>query len=234
MEKAPIDKKSFFFAKGRDFWIPFLYFILIVSLPFTYYLELAIKYKTIFFILDPMQETNISEISLIGTAIVSSFGLISFRKFGWFLFVIPIALLIHNILYFIQNLNNNNIASFLHTVFVLYAILLFLQRDIFFSYLYRNWRGVRYAKRYLVNIKVQVQDTEVKTINISTGGMLLDWSNCNAKIHQIIDISFELNGEKFECKAEIVNKLNEKIGIAFKGIDKEKMKKLKEGIKATI
>lgn len=177
---------------------------------------------------------NLSEISLISTGIFLAFVLLLLRKFSWFFFIASISLLVYNIMYFSKNLNDNNIISFIHTKLILIMIMYLMQRDIFYPFFLRSWEGFRNARRYLLEIPVEIDGLELNTINISLGGMLLDWCDCDISKGEQVSVSFNINENYFEFKGEIINIYKECVGIAFKELSEEEIKKLKNSIKSLL
>ncbi|MCB1193279.1 MAG: PilZ domain-containing protein [Leptospiraceae bacterium] len=217
----------------RKYWVPFVFGILILFLPVTYYYSISLKYEESFFLpIKVLKRINISDISLLFTALFSGIGLLMLKKWGWYLFIIPISLLVHNAIYFSKYPNAYNVYSLIHTSLLLLAIMVFLQRDIFLPYIKRNWHGFRREERYLIETVVKINEADRMTENISSGGMLVSWLNCEIPKNQEVSLSFELGGELFVCKGGIVAVQEENVNIAFRNIDKKTQKRLKKCLRS--
>lgn len=217
-----------------------LFFALVIlMMPFTNYIGLAYKYQQPpIYVHEIFSRMNISEYVFLFSAFFSGLGLLLIKRWGWWLFVSASGVfLARNLFTFIAHPEyfDRGIHAVggpvVHTLFVFFALVYFLRRDIFMPYLSVHRSGWRFYKRYGIQVPVQIDENRYETENISQGGVFVLCNDCHQPLSSGVRVRFEIAGEDFEFDGGVASRLPEHgIGIAFRNADKRDASRLKRAL----
>lgn len=193
---------------------------------------MSMKYNTPFYLpTDVIVKLNNAEVIFLIIAFLAGLGLLMIKRWGWYLFVFSsITLFVYNGYFFIKYPQTFSRGPLLHTTIILFAFLYFLQKDIILPYIDRKRKGFRHFRRYPITIPIKVNEEIRDSINISIGGMMVYWSKPKFELNEKVSLDFELGDDKFAYNAGIAVIQEDRVGIAFRGLEKQDMQRLKKAI----
>ncbi len=194
--------------------------LLIISLSVINYAGLSFKYgipmhwiHQIYFM------ASVKEILFLILSIISGFGLLVVHRWGWYAFLISsVFFLIHNAYYMLIYPSNIQPGPVFQSLLILTAVVYFLQKDVYSPYLWMRRAGWRYYRRYSVSLPMEINGQHYLTKNMSGGGALLSWNDCDLEPGTGVNAVFSLCGITYRCEAGIVAADDTfGTGIAFRG-----------------
>lgn len=156
-------------------------------------------------------------------------GLLLVQKWGWFLFLGYAGLLVSYDLYVIfTNPDPYNFLALLNAVLGCAAVMYFARKDVSAPYMKMYPRGWRGQKRVPHVMQIKVEDTELKTRDLSATGFYADWPNCPYNPNDGVRLRFELDGEIFDIRGGVVRVDDNGAGIAFRDLSDEQSRLLEK------
>jgi hypothetical protein len=202
--------------------------ILFAIFPFIIYFFYSLQYEIpllepwkLILVMDPVS------LVLIFLPFIVAFGIFKVQKWGLFLFFGYAA--IFTGLHFYKAMLNPSKFNFATIGFVqlfFVAIFYFIREQVRKPFLDKSLRGFRVNERIPLELEMQLNDSAYFTKEMSGGGAMLIWSNCELKEHQELQVTFHLGSKKYQMRAGIAWKSADYVGIAFRGQNKKSQKQL--------
>jgi len=161
---------------------------------------------------------------------LAGFGLFTLRRWGWYCFTLwCVGLLGYNIFAMVKLPLASNIHSLAGAVLGTGLLAYILRRDISSPYFGLFPRGFRLQKRLGMAIAVRLPGQTFTTRDISTGGLYLNWKECDLSLGDQVSVQLQFPAENFDCYAGVVRvDPDEGVGLAFRGLGKAGRLKIRQ------
>jgi hypothetical protein len=202
--------------------IPFLNYLII-----SYQMQIPLAFPLLILsTLSPLQ------VGLLFAPILVGIGLLSVRKWGYFVFIGYSAILIlHNLFMFAASPLLYNLGALTQTFLGTAIILYFIRKDISAPYMHMYPRGWRLEIRKPIVIDVRISEKAMKSLDFSLSGFFVSWDQCPYQISDEILVEFDLGNEKFKMQSGIVRIDDKGVGIAFRNMNLETKKRFANCLK---
>jgi hypothetical protein len=116
----------------------------------------------------------------------------------------------------------------IQTLLVLAALLYFLRKDVYSPYMMLRRNGWRLYRRYDLSLPIKLDGLEVRTLNISAGGALIDWHPNPKKEGDPIQLELRVDDQTFQMEGGITGVHLNGTGIAFRYLSRETTNRLRD------
>ncbi|MCB9667527.1 MAG: PilZ domain-containing protein [Myxococcales bacterium] len=158
-------------------------------------------------------------------------GILGVRRWAWWLFLGYAPLLVaHNLYALVREASLFNIQALAGAAFGTVLMVYFLRRDVFSPFLHTGKRGWRRARRKPMVIDMQINDTMVKTKDISTSGAFAAWPGCPYPVNSALDVVLHLPQGSLRLEAGLVHVGPDGAGLAFRHVSEDAKRALERAI----
>ena len=91
-------------------------------------------------------------------------------------------------------------------------------------------RGWRFQIRKPIEVDINVNDLKLRTRDISPTGFFVEWLNCPLELNQEVNVTLYIDKQTLELKAGVVRLDSVGAGIAFRFLDADSTKTIKDWI----
>ncbi len=175
------------------------------------------------------------ELILLFAPIVVGIGLLSVKRWGWWLFLgYAAVLIVHNIFALVRAPGYYNAGALVETLLGVAAVIYFARRDVSAPYMRMYPRGWRLQKRKPIVMEVIVDGIRRQTRDAGEMGMYVEWEDCYREPGEEVHLTFTLNGMEYKCRAGIVRVDEDGAGIAFRGVTRGFRRNVRNDLKALL
>jgi PilZ domain len=206
--------------------------ILFLILPIINYVNFAYHFQIPFQNVGEVLKTvDIIAVILAVVPFAVGIGILLVKRWGWFLFLFySVLVLFYNAMVLLSDPTETNILTLIQSTIGFAAIFYFLKPDISAPYMKMYGRGWRFQVRKPVETDIAVNDLKLRTRDLSPTGFYVEWLNCPYELNQGVNVTLIIEKKTLELKAGIVRLDSIGVGIAFRSMDAETTKTIKEWI----
>lgn len=235
MPKSDLMLKIPFFERRRRIrrpWTLIIFGVAFLLLPFLNYLSITNQLH----ISPKLPEVTLKllnpvELFLLLMPFLVGIGLLSVKRWGWWLFLGYSAILVvYNFYALVTSRSLYNAGALIQTVLGISAVLYFVRRDVSAPYMKMYPRGWRLQHREPIAIEVIVDGIRRTTADISDSGMYVIWEDCYRAPGEEVHVTLTVNGNEYKSRAGVVRVDDDGAGLAFRGASRMFKKNLKRDI----
>ena len=158
---------------------------------------------------------------IFGGAPLVGIGIWTVRKWGYWYFVIftVLAALYHayKAIWFPTLLNLGSVGQ---TVFFILSLGYMLREEIHAPYMRPGKSGWRREERIPMKMDVSVDGQDLRTLDMSPGGMSVEWPACSKAPEDEVKLHFLLGEREFDLTGKIALVRDNRVGLAFQDMDR--------------
>jgi hypothetical protein len=171
---------------------------------------------------------NLLEIILLLIPLAVGVGLLATKKWGWWLFMVyGVSLSFYNLYVLAVSPNFINLSATLQSILGIATVFYFTQKDISAPYMKMYPRGWRMQRRNPIEISVVVNGITLNTRDVSETGIYVNLPNANLSINQSVTVVIPTSEGDLQIEAGVVRVDENGAGIAFRNLDNDTKKVLK-------
>lgn len=206
--------------------------ILFLILPFVNYINFAYHFQIPFeSFVEVLNSVDVIAIILAVLPFAVGIGILLVKRWGWFLFLFYcVSVLIYNGVVSFSEPSEANILTLIQSALGFAAMFYFLKPDISAPYMKMYGRGWRFQIRKPIEVDINVNDLKLRTRDISPTGFFVEWLNCPLELNQEVNVTLYIDKQTLELKAGVVRLDSVGAGIAFRFLDADSTKTIKDWI----
>lgn len=149
-------------------------------------------------------------------------GLLLVKRWAWYAFLVySMLLLLHNLATLLLQPDGYNFAALFGAGLGIALLVFFARQDISAPYLKTYPRGWRFQRRKPVETAVRINDTPLRTRDLSVTGFYSDWPDCPLGANQSVRVALTIGDRTVEMEGGVVRLDENGVGIAFRRASEE-------------